>query len=127
MVRQALTLTLLLAAYAAAEEYYISYSLTSRNLLAVGESLKISRAMTPLHGGTVPLCSFETEEKSFLSWARKNRAALTECLLSHAASIRSYNSYVSLTAKRNLDILTTPVIPVQVDFNDGLVTIKKIQ
>ncbi len=127
MVRPALTLTLLLAAAVSADEYYIYYSLTSRDLIAVEESLKISRAMTPLRGTAEPLCSFETDEESFTSFAAKNRMKLAECLLENSASIRSYSLFSSMTSQKKIDILTTPVLPVQVEFNDGLVTIKKIQ
>ncbi len=127
MVRPALTLTLLLAAAVSADEYYIYYSLTSRDLIAVQESLKVSRAMTPLHGRAEPLCSFETDEHTFGSFAAKNRMKLAECLLENSASLRSYGDFSSRTSQKNIDILTTPVLPVQVEFNDGLVTIKKIQ
>jgi len=127
VVRPALTLTLLLASAFSADEYYIYYSLTSRDLIAVQESLKISRTMTPLHGRAEPLCSFETDEHDFVSFAEKNRMKLAECLLENSASIRSYGDFSSMSSRKNVDILTTPVLPVQVEFNDGLVTIKKIE
>ncbi len=128
MVRKTLPLTLLLLCSLAAEEYYISYTLITKDLLAVEESLKISRAMTPLHGRKTPLCRFETESgERFERWARNNRTRLAECLLAHTASIRSYSRNEGLLHEKDLLILTTRTIPVQVDFNDGLVTIEKIQ
>ncbi len=126
MVRKTFALIFALVA-AVAEEYYISYTLVSRDLLAISDSLKISRAMTPLAGDAVPLCSFETEEADFESWAAKNSQGLIECLLRHSASIRSYSRTESNIPAKNLDILTTTILPVQVEFNDGLVNIKKIQ
>ncbi len=127
MVRKTLALIFALLGAIAAEEYYISYTLISRDLLAVSESLKISRAMTPLQGEPIPICSFATDESGFESWAAKNRRKLAECLLFHSASIRSYSRIDSNLPAKNLDILTTTILPVQVEFNDGLVTIKKIR
>ncbi|WP_457593700.1 hypothetical protein [Hydrogenimonas sp.] len=127
MVRKTLTLILTLLSAVAAQEYYISYTIISRDLVAVYDSLKISRAMTPLHGSPTPLCSFETDESTFESWAAKNRLELARCLLLHSASIRSYSRTERALPTKNLDILTTTILPVQVEFNDGLVTIKKIQ
>ncbi|WP_457595683.1 hypothetical protein [Hydrogenimonas sp.] len=126
MVRQTLALILLSLA-AAAEEYHISYTLVGRDLLAARESLKISRAMTPLRGTPTPLCRFEARESRFEEWAANNRMKLAECLLSHSASIRAYSRSDGSLQTKDLLILTTRTVPVQVDFNDGLVTIKKIQ
>ncbi len=127
MVRQTFTLILLLASMQAGQEYYIYYRVVSSNLTVVEESLKISPAMTPLSGRTAPLCKFETEEKSFEKWARKNRQKLLECILKESVKIRSFNRFDSHLPTKSLDILTSEILPVKVEFNDGLVTIKKIQ
>ncbi len=83
--------------------------------------------MTPIYGKPSPICIFETNESEFESWASKNQTKLTECLLHHSASIRSYNRTDYTESWSNIDFLTTTNLPIQVEFNDGLVTIKKIQ
>ena len=127
MVRQAIALTLLLAASNAAQHYYIYYKVVTSGQLVIEESLKISEAMTPFKGKPKTLCTFQTEQKNFRNWAKNNSAKLSECLLFHSANIKSFNSYDSFVPQKNLDILTTAIVPIQVEFNDGLVTIKKIQ
>ncbi|MCF6201791.1 MAG: hypothetical protein L3J42_06690 [Hydrogenimonas sp.] len=127
MVRKALALALLIASAEAAEEYYIYYSIISSRQTVVEESLKISPAMTKLKGARHHLCSFETKIRSFKEWTRNNKERVIECLLKHSANIRSYNRFDSLLSTKNLDILTSSILPVQVEFNDGLVIINKIQ
>ncbi|BDY12466.1 hypothetical protein [Hydrogenimonas cancrithermarum] len=128
MVRPTRTLIALLFSSALlAGDYYLSYRLRTKDFTIVDEHLSISRAMAPFRKKSFTICSFESETNSFQAWSKKNETLLLECLFRHGVLLKSQERYTDLARTRESIELILPPTPLQVDFNDGLVIIKKIQ
>jgi len=118
-----------LAAYAPAlfaGEWYLSYRLHSRNFIIQSERLQLSKAMVPFRKKGEQICTFLTEAEDFRTFAKTHTQPLLECLFAHGVLIRSRDEITDLVHHDDTLVLVLPPAALQVDFNDGLVIIKKI-
>ncbi|WP_201352652.1 hypothetical protein [Hydrogenimonas urashimensis] len=109
-----------------AGDYYISYHLYSRNFIIIDEHVYLSKAMVPFPSNSLPVCTFVTEKESFEDFAKEEEQKLLECLFEHGVFVKSYENILNFVAKKEKLELILPPTPLQVDFNDGLVIIKKV-
>ncbi len=110
-----------------AGDYYISYHLHSSNFTVVDEHLSISKAMVPFEGKSGEICTFVTEAESFETFAREENQKVLECLFEHGVIIKSREKIRDLVSSQESLVLILPPMPLQVDFNEGLAIIKKVE
>ncbi|WP_456449525.1 hypothetical protein [Hydrogenimonas sp.] len=120
-------LPLLFAPALFAGDYYLSYHLYSSRFLIVEERIRISRAMVPFEKKGETICTFFSASEDFPSFARRNEEKLLECLFEHGIIVRARDETVDLVNRRESLELLLPPIPLQVEFNDGLVIIRKVK
>ena len=121
----ALILTLLAPALTAGD-WYVSYRLHSDRFVIVSEHLFVSKAMVPFNGRSESVCTFVTEARSFETFAREEEQRLLECLFEHGVIVQSREKILDMVHDRESLELILPPTPLQVEFNDGLVIIKKV-
>ncbi|WP_300368942.1 hypothetical protein [Hydrogenimonas sp.] len=109
-----------------AGDYYISYRLHSSDFILVDEHLYISKAMVPFERENRNICTFVTEAEDFKTFAREENQELLECLFEHGVIVKSREKILDLVSQRESLELILPPTPLQVEFNDGLVIIKKV-
>lgn len=82
----------LIATFAFCNDYYLTYNFTTKNSIAIGDRVYLSRAMTKYDGDTVYSFNIETnstEEKEFIT---KHQDEIIENSLEYEAKIKSYSS-----------------------------------
>ena len=108
------------------ENYYLSYHLQVHDAVPTYERLSLTRAMVPFHGEMRPLCRFESDETDFETFVRYHRETLLQCLMPTGVELKSWERTERHISSFNLIDLRLPPLPLQVEFNDGLVIINQV-
>lgn len=118
---------LLLSSVLMADDYYVSYYLYTKNFKVLNEKLRFSKAMVPFKGKGNTLCKILSDNNNINLFIKKNREEILSCLFKGGVFVSSYGTYSEMISKKDMIILEILPKPVQVDFNDGLVIIRKIR
>jgi len=110
-----------------ADDYYANYSLYIKDFSVVNEKLSFSKAMIPFKSIGKPICKLETNSSNLKKLTLTDQDSILECLFKEGVFIHSYDTYINNLRKKNYIKIKIPPTPVQVDFNDGLVIIRKIR
>jgi len=110
-----------------ADDYYASYYLYTKNFKIVNERLRLSKAMVTFKKDAKPICTILSNSKKIKSFLKQNRKDILSCLFNEGVFVSSYGTYEELISKKEIVVLKIPPTPIQVIFNNGLVTIKKVK
>jgi len=112
----------------AAGDYYITYTLSSKQLVVSSEKVAISKAMTPLHFKkvrfTVDIPNESPVSRDERSFVQEHREEIVQALLGYETKVDSAqnsNKYQNFDEKTQIKYGPTPI---EIVFNDGFVTIK---
>ena len=110
-----------------ADDYYVSYYLYTKNFKVLNEKLKVSKAMVPFKRKGKTICKIVSDDNKIDIFMKKNKNNILSCLFKEGVFVNSYGTYSEMISKKETIILKILPTPVQVDFNDGLVIIRKIR
>ena len=108
-------------------DWFLSYRLQSKNFHLIQERFSLARAMVPFQGKSNRICVFPSDTKNFKEFDNTHTQPLLECLFSHGVYVYSYAKIANLINQKDSLELVLPPVPLQVEFNDGLVIIKKVK
>lgn len=118
---------LLLPLLLAAQEYIISYELTTQKSMVLNERFDISRAMTRSDRESMEICRFFIEEERIegrLQYLYSKKEEILSCLFKNGVRLKGYEQLglagIESTAKLFIDPLRLIVL-----FKDDFVIIKK--
>jgi len=118
---------LLLSSVVMADDYYVSYYLYTKNFKVLNEKLRFSKAMVPFKSKGKTICKIASDNNKIDIFIKKSKDKILSCLFKEGIFINSYGTYSEMISKKEMIILKILPTPVQVDFNDGLVIIRKIR
>jgi len=121
-----LLINLFFSSILVADDYYVSYYLYTKNFKVLNEKLNFSKAMVPFKTKGATICKIATIRKNIDRFVKKNRRKILSCLFKEGVFVNSYGTYSNLISKKEMIILKILPTPIQVDFNNGLAIIRKI-
>lgn len=110
-----------------ADDYYASYYLYIKNFKVLNEKLKLSKSMVPFKKDGETICTILSNSEKIESFFKQNKKYILSCLFKEGVFINSYGTYEDLISKKDTIILKILPTPIQVTFNNGLVTIKRVK
>jgi len=118
---------ILLSSVLMADDYYVSYYLYTKNFKVLNEKLRFSKAMVPFKSEGHTICKIAADYDNMNSFIKENKEEILSCLFREGVFVSSYGTYSEMTSKKDMILLKILPTPIQVDFNDGLVIIRKIR
>ena len=122
MVRPLVAVILFCSALCAAQEYYVTYKLHSKNLSFYNEKIQISKAMVPSKQRSYKTLSFTTTLDSVEEVLQKQRYKIIDLLLTQSASVSAKNDAYNYKGSSSTTLRIYPK-RIKVAFNNGLVKI----
>lgn len=114
-----------------AGDYYVTYSLASKQLVLSSEKVVISRAIVPFKKSKVLYTSqiensepFSKNENEFI---KEHKEKIVEKLLEYDVLVSSYQKNYNLEFFSEKTEVKFGPVPMKIDFNDDFVTIKIVQ
>jgi len=117
---------LLLLSVIMADDYFVSYYLYTKNFKVLNEKLNFSKAMVPFKKEGSTICKIATGSDNIGLFIKKKKKDILFCLFKEGVFVSSYGTYSQMLSKKEMIILKILPTPIQVDFNNGLAIIKKI-
>lgn len=82
----------LIATIAFCNDYYLTYQFTTKNSIATGDRVYISRAMTKYDGDIIHTFNIDTNSTTEKDFIEKHQDEIIENSLEYEAKIKSYSS-----------------------------------
>ena len=125
--RFTLILSSLAAVLGGTENYYVSFRVVTDRGLVSYDRLRLSKMMTQPAKKSEKLCEILCDVPDFRTLARIRRDTLLSCLARDRARIRGYQKSSNQILSQAKTILVVGPTPIQVEFNDGLAIIYKVE
>jgi len=109
-----------------ADDYYVSYYLYIKKFKVLNEKLRFTKAMVPFKKEGNTVCKISSSSHDLKSFFKESKDDILSCLFKEGVFINSFGIYSDMISKKEMIILKILPTPIQVIFNNGLVTIKKI-
>lgn len=116
--------TLILSLTIKADDYYIGYRLTAKNIQAINETLSVSKAMQPCGSPdhSAKLVLKYTPDETLEAVLKREETVFLEFASYQELHVKS-NDHISVSGTQTLNSLTLPTKCYAVEFNNESVTI----
>lgn len=100
-------------------DYYFTYSLTSKNIVASSERLQISKKMTPTESKPIKYFEISNDKnaKSEKEFVTLYKDEITELILTQNAFVQSTSKTINMTTSDSSTIRSLPTL-VSIDFKE---------
>lgn len=100
-------------------DYYFTYSLTSKNIVASSERLQISKKMTPTESKPIKYFEISNDKnaKSEKEFVTLYKDEITELILTQNAFVQSTSKTVNMTTSDSSTVRSLPTL-VSIDFKE---------